>query len=146
MCVWKLFETQLLPRPIFVVRFGPKTLFSCRNFLGGCQIEFNWDFKMSYRPSVLEFLTISNLRWRKDVKVPCQFRIGNQRKQWLSFCDKLIFQQIWILKFEFWSLFCFDLSSFNWFFLDFSGSKLVFTPWILLGQLPMTNNGCVIKG
>ena len=31
-------------------------LFSCRIFLGCCQIEFNWDFRMSYRPWVSDNL------------------------------------------------------------------------------------------
>ena len=36
--------------------FRTQDFFSCRNFLGGCQIEFNWDFRMSYRPWVSDNL------------------------------------------------------------------------------------------
>ena len=36
--------------------FRTQDFFSCRIFLGCCQIEFNWDFRMSYRPWVSDNL------------------------------------------------------------------------------------------
>ena len=127
LCVWKLFETQLLPRPIFVVRFGPKTFFSCRNFLGGCQIEFNWDFRMSYRPWVSDNLKSTVKVGREDSMSTSDRKSKEAVKQWLSFCDKLIFQ---LFKFQrIW----FVVLNLNWIFLDFSGLKLVLIPWLLLG-------------